>query len=145
MIDSALNRIGGACFAERHGRKVRFILAGALNTLVGLFAYPVLFFALKSFGVGYLYVLVISQVLCISFSYLTNKFFVFKTQGNYSREILKFISFHGIYFVINVVVLWVLVDQMRFSPVWSQLGFAGLVIITSYIWHSKITFMHRKR
>lgn len=145
MIDSALRRIGGDGFVERHGRKVRFLLAGALNTLVGLFAYPVLFFALKSFEVGYLKILVISQVVCIAFSYLTNKFFVFKTKGNFSREILKFVSFHGIYFVINVVVLWLLVDQIKLSPVWSQLGFAGLVIVTSYIWHSKITFKHKKR
>lgn len=144
MIDSVLRRIGGSRFTERHGRKVRFVLVGGLNTLVGLLAYPLLFFSLKPLGLGYLRVLVISQLLCTTFSYLTNKFFVFKTQGNYSKEFLKFVSFHGIYFVMNLVVLWLLVDQMAFSPVWSQLGFASLVIVTSYIWHSKITFMHRK-
>lgn len=144
MIQSALRRILGASFIDKHELKIRFVLVGGLNTLVGLFAYPFLFFALKPFMVGYLLVLVISQLFCTSFAYLTNKFFVFKTKGNYSSEFLRFISFHGIYFLINVAVLWLLVDQMALSPVWSQLGFASLVIFTSYIWHSKITFMHRK-
>jgi putative flippase GtrA len=144
MIDKAIRRYGGAEFADKHGQKVRFVLAGGLNTIVGLAAYPFLYYFLRPLGLGYLAVLAVSQVLCICFSYLTNKFLVFKTKGNYVREYCKFVLFHLTYFAVNVAVLGLLVEQFALSPVWSQLGFAGLVIITSYLWHSKITFAHRK-
>lgn len=125
---------------EKHGQKLRFILAGALNTLVGLATYPVLYFALAGINVDYLAILAISQILCVCFAYLTNKFFVFKTRGDYVQEYLKFITFHGLFFILNVLVLRFLVEHLHLAPVWSQTGFALLVIITSYLWHSKITF-----
>lgn len=143
MIDEALRRWGGAEFAQRHARKVRFLLAGGLNTAVGLAAYPILYFTLDPHGVEYRVILAISQVFCIAFAYLTNKFLVFKTQGNYVRETLKFVAFHLAYFLLNLAVLSYLVERLQVPPVWAQMGFAVLVIISSYLWHSKITFSTR--
>ncbi|MDB5897664.1 MAG: hypothetical protein JWP41_1266 [Ramlibacter sp.] len=145
MIDEALRRWGGAEFAQRHAQKVRYLLAGGLNTAVGLAAYPILYLLLKPQGVGYRGVLVVSQVFCIAFAYLTNKFLVFKTQGNYVRETLKFAAFHLAYFLLNLAVLSFLVERMQVPPVWAQMGFAVLVIISSYLWHSKITFSTRSQ
>lgn len=111
--------------------------------MVGLFAYPMLYYAVSGLKIGYIEVLVISQIFCTTFSYATNKFLVFKTVGNYMAEYIKFISFHGVYFLMNIVGLWILVEKFNLSPAWTQFGLAGLIIITSYIWHSKITFKHR--
>jgi putative flippase GtrA len=143
VIDEVLRRLAGPELADRHGEKVRFLLAGGLNTVVGLAAYPVLYFGLRAFGLGYLAILVISQVFCICFAYLTNKLFVFRTQGNYVRESLKFVAFHSIYFAANVVVLSFMVERLALPPVWAQTGFAFLVIFSSYLWHSRITFSGR--
>lgn len=145
MIKKMWLRLGNAYFSEMHGQKLRFILAGGLNTLVGLAAYPVLYFALGWLALDYIVILAICQVFCICFAYLTHKFFVFKTQGNYVREYLRFITFHLVLFGVNVVVLRFLVERLTLSPVWSQLGFALLVVITSYLWHSRITFSHSKK
>jgi putative flippase GtrA len=145
MIDEALRRWGGAEFAQRHAQKVRYLLAGGLNTAVGLAAYPVLYFGLARFEPHYLAILVASQAFCICFAYLTNKFLVFKTKGNYVNETLKFISFHLAYFLLNLVVLRFLVERLQVPPVWAQMGFAVLVIISSYLWHSKITFSTRSQ
>jgi len=144
VIEEAFRRFGGAELAERHGQKLRFVMAGGLNTLVGLAAYPVLYFSLHGLGLGYITILAISQLLCVCFAYLTNKLFVFKTRGNYFREYLKFVSFHLIYFVANVIVLRFLVERLALQPVWAQTGFAILVIVSSYLWHSRITFAHRR-
>jgi putative flippase GtrA len=140
MIDEALRRWGGAEFAQRHGQKVRYLLAGGLNTAVGLGIYPALYFGLAWLQLHYLVVLGASQVFSIGFAYLTNKFLVFRTKGNYVSETLKFIAFHLAYFLLNLVVLRFLVEHLQIPPVWGQLGFAVLIIITSYLWHSKITF-----
>jgi putative flippase GtrA len=123
-----------------HETKVRFLLAGALNTIFGLAAYPTLFFLLATLRLHYMAVLGIAQVISIAFSYLTNKFLVFRTAGNYLRESGKFVLFHLVYFLVNLVALPLLVEIFGMSPVWGQALFAVAVIITSYFWHSNITF-----
>jgi putative flippase GtrA len=125
---------------RRHETKVRFLLAGALNTVVGLAAYPTLFFLLAPLKLHYMVVLGITQVTCIAFSFLTNKFLVFRTVGNYLRESGKFVLFHLSYFLVNLVALPLLVEIFGMSPVWGQTLFAVAVIVTSYFWHSNITF-----
>jgi putative flippase GtrA len=124
----------------QHQTKARFLLTGALNTAIGLAVYPILFILLASFNVHYVVILALSQAICISFAYLTNKFLVFKTEGNYLRETGKFLTFHLGYFLLNLVALPVLVEVVGLSPIWGQTLFAVLVIVTSYFWHSRITF-----
>jgi len=123
-----------------HETKVRFLLAGALNTVFGLAAYPAFFFLLAPLKLHYMVVLGITQVTCVAFSYTTNKFLVFRTVGNYLRESGKFVLFHLSYFLVNLVALPFLVEIFGMSPVWGQTLFAVAVIITSYFWHSNITF-----
>src|SRR5882724_11466034 len=123
-----------------HETKVRFLLAGALNTVFGLAAYPTFFFLLAPRKLHYMVVLGITQVICVAFSYLTNKFLVFRTAGNYLRGSGKFVLFHLSYFLVNLVALPLLVEIVGMSPVWGQTLFAVAVIITSYFWHSNITF-----
>lgn len=125
---------------NRHQTKIRFLLAGVLNTAVGIVVYPALYFLLAPLKLHYLTILTISQVLCITFSFLTNKFIVFRTSGNYLREFGKFILFHLSYFLVNLAALPVLVEFADMNPIWAQTLFALLVIITSYFWHSRITF-----
>lgn len=134
----------GRCLADRHQTKIRFLLAGALNTTIGLAVYPALYFLMAPLRLHYLAILTISQVVCISFAYLTNKFLVFRTSGNYLRESGKFITFHLSYFLVNLVALPGLVELAGMNPVWAQTLFAVLVIVTSYFWHSRITFSTTK-
>ena len=123
-----------------HQVKIRFLLAGALNTVIGLGTFPALYYLLESRRLHYLVILTISQVLCICFAYLTNKFLVFKTKGNYVHEFSKFITFHLTYFAVNLIVLPLMVSGLSFNPVIAQSLFAVLVIVSSYFWHSRITF-----
>lgn len=121
-------------------KKTRFLAVGFLNTLVGLGTYPVLYMALTPLGYGYLVVLVITQFICTTFSFLTNKHFVFNTHGNYFFEYLRFLSFHIGHVALNFVCLPILVEMVGLSPIVAQLFFAVVVIVTSYFWHDKITF-----
>jgi putative flippase GtrA len=123
-----------------HETKVRFVLAGGLNTVFGLSVYPALYFLLAPLRLHYLIVLGIAQIVCVTLSFLTNKFLVFRTFGNYYRESLRFVLFHLAYFLVNLTVLPVLVEVVGIGPVWGQTLFAVMVIITSYFWHSNVTF-----
>ena len=123
-----------------HRVKIRFFFTGILNTVVGLGTFPALYYLLESRQFHYLVILTITQVLCICFAYLTNKFLVFKTKGNYANEFSKFITFHLSYFAINLVMLPLMVVGLNFNPVIAQTLFAVTVIVSSYFWHSRITF-----
>ena len=134
----------GLGIASRHQTKVRFLLAGALNTAIGLAVYPGLYFLAAPLKLHYLTILAVSQVVCVAFAFLTNKFLVFRTSGNYLRESGKFLTFHLSYFLLNLAALPALVELAGMNPVWAQTLFAVLVIVTSYFWHSRITFSSSK-
>lgn len=129
--------------ARLHETKLRFLFAGGLNTLFGLAAFPILMWTFSSEAVHYLVILTIAQGLSVLFAFLTNKFLVFRTSGQYLAEFLKFGTFHAVYFLANLAILPLLVELLGLSPIWAQFAFAGAVIITSYFWHSRITFQRR--
>jgi putative flippase GtrA len=139
-VDVQSQRQGVRTFIRLHQTKLRFLLVGALNTAFGLAAYPALYFSLTPLGFHYLVVLGIAQIVCVTFSFLTTKFMVFRTSGNYLREAGKFAFFHLSYFIANLIALPVLVEVVHMPPVYGQTAFASLVVVSSYFWHSKITF-----
>lgn len=133
-----------AKYLKGHEKKLRFLVAGAINTAVGLAVYPLLYWGLRPFGLGYLQVLIFAQLICITFSFMSNKYYVFKTKGNLKVEYIKFFSFHGFYFALNLVCLPILVEKLGINPIISQTIFAVAVIMTSYFWHNAVTFKPAK-
>lgn len=121
-------------------KESRFILAGGLNTFIGLAMYPILYYFLNT---NYIFTLLLSQLICITLAFLTNKYFVYKTKGGAVYEYFKFIWFHGIHLGLNLLILPLLVERAKFNPVIAQTGFAVAVIITSYYWHNHITFSNQ--
>ena len=128
-------------FRDEHQVKIRYLLVGFLNTLFGLGMFPLLYFALEAKQIHYIVILIMSQSICIVFAYLTNKHMVFKTNSGYMMEFLKFSTFHFIYFFLNMAILPLLVEAFHLTPVIAQTLFSIAIIISSYFWHSQITFL----
>lgn len=124
----------------RQSKKIRFLIAGGVNTMVGLSVYPLLYLLLEPMGLSYLDVLIISQLICITFSFVSNKYFVFKTQGNLHAEYTKFFVFHAFYFLLNLICLPALVEVFEMNPIIAQTMFSVFIIVTSYFWHNLVTF-----
>ena len=152
-------------FVRQHQTKIRFVLAGILNTAVGLGTYPALYYLLATQKLNdlvlkavekfaylstlqsipyYLIILTISQVFCIIFAFMTNKLMVFRTKGNHGAEFMKFLTFHLTYYLVNLGALPFLVEFVWINPVIAQTSFAVMVIVSSYFWHSRITFSSKK-
>jgi len=125
-------------------KKTRFLIAGGVNTAVGLSVYPILYLLLKPIGIGYFGSLVLSQLICITFSFVSNKYFVFRTQGNVEVEYVKFFAFHGFYFSLNLFFLPILVEILKMNPIIAQTFFSIFIIVTSYFWHNFVTFNTNK-
>jgi putative flippase GtrA len=125
------------------GVKLRFLIAGTLNTTFGLGIFPLLMLGFGRMPRGYLIALVISHPLSIVFAYITNKYFTFRTRRNYLREFAKFSSFYLINFAANLVALPFCVEVLRWPAIPSQLAFATIVMALSYFWHSRVTFRQK--
>ncbi len=123
-----------------HETKVRFLAAGGLNTAFGLAIFPILMWTLGPRGLHYMVALIISQITSILLAYTTQKFLVFRTRGNYIVEFGKFAIFYLSYCLVNLAVLPLLVEIGRINPIVAQFCFSLLIIVTSYFWHSRVTF-----
>lgn len=125
----------------RHGeRPLRFLIAGAANTALGLTFYPFLLWAVPFFRTHYLLALALSQVVCLCFAYMTYKFGVFRTRGNVAREFGFFSGFYLFNYAANWALLPLLVEFGHIHPSIVQTGFNLVVIAGSYFWHSRVTF-----
>jgi len=126
--------------ASRRLTKVRFLLVSALNTAMGLTTFPILYFLATPLKIHYLIILTINQALCVTIAFFNHKRLVFRTFGNYVHEYGTFIAYHFFVFLVNLVTLPVLVESAGMNPIWAQMLFAVLVIVSSYFWLSHVTF-----
>ena len=123
-------------------RIIRFIILGGVNTIFGFLAFPLIYTALSPLGVHYLISMTLSYMLSISFSYFTISVFVFQSSEKSISEPLKFGSFYAISYAVNAVVLPFCVELLHIPAIWAQAGMVFVIMMSSYIWHSSITF-HR--
>jgi putative flippase GtrA len=131
-------------FFSKHQKKIRFLVVGVMNTAVGLAMYPLLYTLLRPFEIDYIGTLIFSQIICITFSFISNKYFVFKTKGNIKKEYPKFFAFYGIYFLLNLVCLPFMVEILNLNPMIAQTIFSIAIVASSYFWHNMITFKYIK-
>ncbi len=120
-------------------KELRYLMVGMLNTVVGyglgvgsyMVGHP--YFSLVGIGV-------ISNVLAITFSFMTYKCLVFETQGQWLREYVRAYLVYGSTALFGIVLLWLLVGQLALSIWLAQ----GVIIVTtiliSYLGHSRFTF-----
>ena len=119
--------------------KVRYLTVGGFNTVVGyfigVFGYMIFHDYLPLVMIG-----VISNILAISFSFVTYKLFVFQTQGRWITEYLKSYVVYGSSALLGIGLLWLLVGQLTVS-IWFAQGIIIIITITvSYLGHSRFTF-----
>ncbi|TGX50465.1 GtrA family protein [Sphingomonas gei] len=127
------------------GRPLRFLIAGGVNTLVGLTFYPLLLWAMPPMRTHYLVALGIAQITCLLFAFTTYKYGVFRTRGNVVREFGTFSGFYLVNYAANWAVLPLLVEIVGVHPSVVQTGFTLIVIATSWLWHSRVTFRAAER
>ena len=130
---------------EASGRRpFRYLVAAGFNTAFGLAIYPMLLLAFPWLRIHYMVALFVAQVLSLCFAYASYKLGVFQTRGGYVREVTAFLSFYGANYAANWVALPALVELAHIPPIIAQLMFSAVIMITSYFWHSKVTFRGAK-
>lgn len=78
-------------------------------------------------------------------SFLTYKLYVFRTQGNWLAEWLRSFIVYGGAAVLSTALLWGLVDFVQLNIYISQALAIIIVVVISYLGHSKFTFKIKEK
>lgn len=126
---------------KTHERKIRYLVAGAWNTLFGYGAFIVLYRVALALKIHYLFALAAGNVLGTTNNYFSYKHFVFKTAGiSFLREYFRFSMVYWVIFAINLFALPALVKVTGLGPVPAQGLILAFTIIAGYLAHSRISF-----
>ncbi len=120
-------------------KPTRYLIAGAWNTAFG-YAIGVLLYLLLVQDIGIVWVGILANMISITMSFTVYKLFVFQTRGNWAREYLRSYVIYGGSGVLGVILLWLLVGQLGFNIWIGQAMSIFLVVVASYIGHSRFTF-----
>jgi putative flippase GtrA len=119
--------------------KFRFLLVGLINTVFGYFSALAVYFFLIDLA-GLLHVLLLANVIGITFSFITYKIFVFRTTGSWLNEYFRSYLVYGASALFGMALVSFLVMISRL-PFWlAQLISLVSVAIFSYFMHKRFTF-----
>ena len=122
-------------------REARYLLVGIWNTLVGysLFTFFVFLLPLSQ----YLLALTLSTALAGMNSYITQRLFVWQSGQKMGQEIIRFSLIFIGQFLVNVALLYVLVEIFGYHPLWTQYLLGAAIIISTYYLNKNWTFKSR--
>ena len=118
---------------------VRYLVGGVVNTLFGYVISLALYYGLHQ-ELNLVLILVITNIVSISFSFLIYKIYVFKTQGNWIKEYLRCYLVYGFTATLSSAFIWILVEKMTLSYWIAQALAIIFIVIMSYTLHNSYTF-----
>jgi putative flippase GtrA len=118
---------------------IRYLLAGGWNTVFGYSA-GMLIYNFLSATTHILLIGIFTNLLTITMSFLTYKFFVFRSKNQWFKEYLKSFLVYGISAIFGILALWIMVDYLSIAFWFSQAIIVILTIIFSYLSHKNFTF-----
>lgn len=115
----------------------KFILAGVLNTAIGLSA---IFLGLY-LGFGNLFSNILGYAVGLTSAYFLNKYYVFdaKKSGFLSRELFLFIIIFALSYLANILVLYALL-HLGTHPYFAQTFAMGTYSLINFLLNKFITF-----
>lgn len=120
-------------------KEISYLMIGCINTIFGYSISLLLYEFLKDCAY-LLIILIASNIISISFSFLMYKKFVFKSSGNWLSEYLRCYVVYGLMAIFNIVFVFIAVKWLQMQYWVAQAISIVLTIIISYVSHAKYTF-----
>jgi putative flippase GtrA len=113
----------------------KFIIAGILNTTVSYVSFSILVF----FNVHYMLASILGYVLAVGSSYIVNKKWTFNSDKITSTLLVaKFYLVNLLSLGINLIVLFLMVENLKINVYFSQIIAIGFTMFFNYIFYNKI-------
>ncbi|WP_408638043.1 GtrA family protein [Paenibacillus sonchi] len=122
-------------------QSLRFIIVGILNTIVGFVVYALY---LKYINNSYLQALILSNIVGITHSYIWNNNWTFTMKKFSLKSVVRFTSIYLISFLINLLFLRVLVDDMEMGKLFAQGISLFFTTLISFFGHKYWSFAKQR-
>jgi len=137
-MKSGVLRPGGP-IAPFGNEKIRFLLVGIWNTLIG-YAVFVAVHAAASDWLSPIVTLITSYVIALPHSFITQRLFVFRSFGRWPSQFTRFLISNSLVFFSNIIFLPVAIAATAASPVVVQAVFVALSTMATYVLHKHFSF-----
>lgn len=126
---------------HRHRQIVNYLIVGVLTTIVSIVSYNILRFIISN----YMICTVLSWVIAVAFAYVTNRKYVFESQEqNILKELSKFVSSRILTLLIEMLIMFLLVDLCGIYDRIAKLVVQVVVTILNYIFSKILVFQKEK-
>lgn len=120
-------------------QQFRFLFFGGINTIFGYLFSTFIYYLLENL-IHTSIILIFANIVAVTFSFTTNRLFVFQSKLNILHEYLKFWSVNLLGIIIRILVITILVDYM-FYEFWIVNAIITLVFVFYfYFSHKHFTF-----
>ena len=127
-----------------HQEGMRYLIFGALTTLVNIVAYSILYYV---FHINNATSNIIAWIIGATFAYITNKLYVFNSKVNTKIELLKeilyFYGYRLLTLIIDEAIMIVTVDKFGWNALLMKIIANIIVIILNFVF-SKILIFKKK-
>ena len=125
--------------------RVRFVLIGGINTVVGYGLYALLYIFAGRF-IGYLGALYISYVIAIGIAFVLHRRFTFRVSGtgNVFIDLVRFAAVYVVSLIVNTFLLPVLIELGHVQPLVAQAAIVIVTTLISYFGHKLFSFRRHK-
>ena len=122
-----------AAFLKKHKEAISYLFFGVVTTVVNF----VLYYALLSFGMHYLWAQAISWIGAVLVAYITNKLWVFESRVTgvlpILREMVSFVLSRLFSFGVETLLLILMVDVAAISEGIAKIPVAVITVVLNYV------------
>lgn len=123
-------------------QELRFLLAGAYNTVFGYLTFTLLYFLLHT-RIHYLVVALLCQPVSLTSAFIVHRNLVFKSQEQWQRSFIRFNLSQLAAFLFGVVGLYSLVRFGHLAPLVAQALVVTASVLVTYLLHRHFSFRRR--
>ena len=130
-------------------QRVRFVLVGGINTVVGLLVFIAIDVTLGRFvdsaasaTLGSIATLTVAQAISVVIAFVLQRRLVFRVRGHLWLDFMRFQSVYIFTFTINLVLLPTVVS-MGVPRIAAQAAIIAVMTVVSYIAHRNFTFRRK--
>jgi len=119
----------------------RYILVGITNTLVG---YGVIFGCMYLAGMSPELSNVAGYAVGLMVSYVLNRTYTFRSQGQRRTEIVRFLMAFGVAYSLNFLALLLMIHRLHLHEGFSQIVAGAAYVVSAYLMNKYFVFGNRR-
>lgn len=131
---------------EKYGEIIRYLIIGALTTVVSLLVYYSLTLTILNPKVAIELQIanILSWIGAVTFAYFTNKYYVFKDNSKDKKSAIKFFLSRIFTLLIDMLLMYVFVTKLSFNDKIIKIIVQIIVIVGNYILSKFLVFNKNK-